>query len=69
MRYFGPGKFSEVASPPTKRRTSPSEQTDEASGLIESEQVDVEREAPVEENESIERSERRDNPGPPAFED
>lgn len=69
MRYFGPGKFSEVASPPTKRRTPPSEQTDEASGLIESEQVDVEREAPVEENESIERSERPDNPGPPAFED
>lgn len=67
MRYFGPGKFSEVASRPTKRRTPPSEQTDEASGLIESEQVDVEREAPVEENES--RSEPRDNPGPPAFED
>ena len=52
-----------------KRRTPPSEQTDEASGLIESEQVDVEREAPVEENEFIERSEPRDNPGPPAFED
>lgn len=69
MRYFGPEKFSEVASPPTKRRTPPSEQTDEASGLIESEQVDVEREAPVEGNESIERSERPDNPGPPAFED
>ena len=69
MRYLGPGKFSEVASPPTKRRTPPSEQTDEASGLIESEQVDVESEAPVEENESIERSEPRDNPGPPAFED
>ena len=52
MRYSGPGKFSEIAPPPTKRRTPPSEQTDEASGLIESEQVDVEREAPVEENES-----------------
>ena len=45
------------------------EQTDEASGLIESEQVDVEREAPAEEKESIERSEPRDNPGPPAFEE
>ena len=43
--------------------------TDEASGLIESEQVDVEREAPLEGNESVERSEPRDNPGPPAFED
>jgi len=69
MRYSGPGKFSEIAPPPTKRRTPPSEQTDEASGLIESEQVDVEREAPVEGNESIERSEPRDNPSPPAFED
>jgi hypothetical protein len=68
MRYLGPGEFSEIAPPP-KRRTPPSEQTDEASGLIESEQVDVEREAPVEGNESIERSEPRDNPGPPAFED
>jgi hypothetical protein len=69
MRYSGPGKFSEFASPPTKRRTPPSEQTDEASGLIESEHVDVEREAPLEENESIERSEPRDNPDPPGFED
>jgi len=69
MRYSGQGRFSEIASPPTKRRTPPSEQTDEASGLIESERVDVEREVPVEENESIERSEPRDNKGPPAFED
>jgi len=68
MRYLGPGEFSEIAPPP-KRRTPPSEQTDEASGLIESEQVDVEREAPVGGNESIERSEPRDNPSPPAFED
>lgn len=69
MRYSGPRGPSDIAAPPTKRRTPPSEQTDEASGLIESEQVDVEREAPVEENESIERSEPRENPGPPAFED
>lgn len=69
MRYLGPGKFSGIAPPPTRRRTPPSEQTDEASGLIESEQVDVEREAPVEENASIEGSEPRENPGPPAFED
>lgn len=69
MRYSGQGRFSGIASPPTKRRTPPSEQTDEASGLIESEQVDVEREAPVEENESVERNGPRDNPSPPAFED
>jgi hypothetical protein len=69
MRYLGPGEFSEIAPPPTKRRTPPSEHADEASGLIESEQVDVEREAPVEENESVERGEPRENLGPPAFED
>jgi hypothetical protein len=68
MRYLSAGEFSETAPPP-KRRTPPSEQTDEASALIESEQVDIEREAPVEGNESIERSEQRDQPGPPAFED
>ena len=69
MRYSGPREPSDNTAPSTKRRTPPSEQTDAASGLIESEQVDVEREAPVEENEFIERSEPRDNPGPPAFED
>ena len=69
MRYSSPEKFSEIAQPPKKRRAPPSEQTDEASGLIESEQVDVEREAPVEENEPVERNGSRDNPGPPAFED
>jgi len=69
MQSAGLGQLSEIAPPPTKRRTPPSEQTDEASGLIESEQVDVEREAPVEGNESIERSEPRENPSPPAFED
>ena len=69
MRYFGPARFSEIAPPPTKRRTPPSEQTDEASGLIESDEVDVEREAPVGGNEFIERSELHDNPSPPAFED
>ena len=68
MRYSGPIKFSEIASPPAKRRTPPSEQTDEAPGLIESEQVDVEREAPLE-NESIERSEPCNSPDPPVFEE
>jgi hypothetical protein len=69
MGYSGPEKFSEVASPPSKRRTPPSEQTDEAPGLIESEQVDVEREAPLEERQSIERIEPREGSEPPVFED
>jgi hypothetical protein len=56
MRYSGPTESCESASPPAERRTPPSEQADEASGLIESEQVDVERETPLE-RESVERSE------------
>jgi hypothetical protein len=68
MRYSGQRKVSESASPPQKRRTPPSEQTDEAPGLIESDQVDVEREGPLE-NESIERSEPCNSPDPPAFEE
>jgi hypothetical protein len=69
MRYSGRRNFSESAPPPRKRRTSPSEQTDEASGLIEREQVDTEREIPAEHNESIEQIERSDRPDPPLFED
>lgn len=69
MRYSGQRNISGSAPPPRKRRTAPSEQTDEASGLIEKEQVDVEREIPAEHNESIEQIERRDRPDSPLFED
>ena len=69
MRYLGQQKVSESASPPRKRRTTPSEQTDEAPGLIEKEQVDVEREIPAGETEPVESSEPRDRPDPPLFED
>jgi hypothetical protein len=69
MRYARQRKISETAPPPGRRRTPPSEQTDEAPGLIEQEQVDVEREVPLEENQSIERTEPRDRPDPPVFED
>jgi len=69
MRYSSRRNVSESASPPRKRRTPPSEQADEASGLIEREQVDVEREIPAEHNESIEQIERSDQPDPPLFED
>jgi hypothetical protein len=69
MRYSGQRNISETAPPPRKRHTPPSDQTDEAPGLIEREQVDIEREAPLEENQSIERIEPRDRPDPPVFED
>jgi hypothetical protein len=67
MPYSSGKRISETASPPRKGR--PSEQTDEAPGLIEREQVEVEREIPAEDNESIEQIERRDRSEPPLFED
>ena len=67
MRYADQRDSSGSASPP--RKSAPSEQTDEAAGLIEKEQVDVEREIPAEHEESIEQAERRGQPDPPLFED
>ena len=69
MRYSDATSSLKITSPPTKRRTPPSEQTDEASGSIESEEVDIEREAPVGENQSVERVEPAERPAPPLFED
>ena len=69
MRYTSQRNVSESASPPRTRRIPPSEQTDEASGLIEKEQVDVEREIPAEHNESVEQIQRSDQSNPPLFED
>ena len=60
---------SETELPPRNRRNSPSEQTDEAPGLIDKEQVEVEREIPADENQPIERIEPRDLSEPPLFED
>jgi hypothetical protein len=67
MQEANPDMFSELAPPP-KRRTPPSEETDEARGLIESDRVDIEREGPLGENESIERS-PPDRSNPPTFEE
>ena len=65
MRYPGEGNISEARSPPRNARNSPSEHVDEAPGLIESDQVEVERDIPADDNQAIER----DTPEPPAFED
>jgi hypothetical protein len=62
-------RYPEDKSPPRNARNAPSEQVDEAPGLIESEQVEVEREIPADDNLAIERIEPRDAPEPPAFED
>ena len=60
---------NEAGSPPRKERNSHSEQTDEAPGLIENEQVEIEREIPADDNQPIERNEPRERPEPPVFED
>jgi hypothetical protein len=62
-------RYSEAKSPPRNARNAHSEQVDEAPGLIESEQVEVERDIPADDNQAVERIEPRDAPEPPAFED
>ena len=59
-------KKNEAGSPPRKGRNSHSEQIDEAPGLIEKEEVEIEREIPADDNQPIERIEPCD---PPVFED
>ena len=66
MRYSGPGKSLNRHRLHGRGVPSPSEQTDEAPGLIEREQVDVEREIPTEDNEAIERGEPQRPAGPAA---
>ena len=56
-------------APPRNPRNSPSEETDEALGLIEREEVDIERDIPADDNQPVERIEPRERPAPPAFED
>jgi len=57
-------------APPRNPRNSPSEQTDEAPGLIEREEVEIERDIPAEHSQSVERVDPDDSKSePPAFED
>lgn len=56
-----------AASPP--RKSTPAEQVDEAQGLIESERVEVERELPLEDHQSVEGATPHERPDPPVFED
>ncbi|QWG16024.1 hypothetical protein KMZ68_13265 [Bradyrhizobium sediminis] len=67
MRDSSRARNSAAASPP--RKGPPSEQTDEAPGLIDKDRVDVEREIPAEDNQPIEGAEPHQRPDPPAFED
>jgi hypothetical protein len=56
-------------APPRNPRNSPSEQTDEAPGLLESEEVEIERDIPADDNQPVEGTEPRVRPAPPAFEE
>ena len=67
MRYSSGSHGSETGSPP--RKGVPSEQADEAPGLVEKEQVEVEREIPADDNQSIEGAEPHERPDPPVFEE
>ena len=57
--------------PPRQRRkrSSYSEQTDEAPKLLEDEPVEMERELPAEDNSPVERTEPHGRPPSPLFED
>lgn len=67
MRDSGGSKGSETGSPP--RKGAPSEQTDEAPGLIDKDRVEVERGIPADDNQPVEGAEPHERPDPPAFEE
>jgi hypothetical protein len=69
MRHANASENSRTAAPPRNRRNSPSEQTDEAPGLIEREYVEVERDIPADDNQPIEGNQPLGRPEPPAFEE
>jgi hypothetical protein len=56
-------------APPRNRRDTPSEQTDEAPGLIDEEEVEIERDIPADENQPIEGIDPDNKPEPPVFEE
>ena len=68
MRYASRRNGSETAPPPRKGRIPPSEQTNEVPSPSEGEQVDIEREAPLAHNQSIERIVPDDEAERPTFE-
>ena len=67
MRALNGSEDSGAASPP--RKSTPSEQVDEARRLIESEQVDVERAVPTDHDETVEGAKPHKRPDPPVFEE
>lgn len=68
MTVFNSGNETQGPKRPKKRRSN-DESVDEAIELIEDESVDIEREVPVDENESIEGGEVEDDELSPVFEE
>ena len=65
-----PGDKHADAGPKRRpRHYSYDESVDEAPRLIEDEPVEVERAVPAEENESVQKIEKEDEPAPPAFDE
>ena len=64
-------KIGTDGNPPKKpvRPHTSSEDENEPPQLVEEEPVDIEREAPISENEPVERVERNDKAEPPIFEE
>jgi len=67
MRDSDGNEEAGAASPP--RKSTPSEQLDEARRLIESEQVDVERAVPADHDEPVEGEKPHERPDPPVFDE
>jgi hypothetical protein len=60
---------STVAPKQPKKHHSYNEDVDEPATLIDNEPVEIEREAPAEENDSVERTDESGKPDAPAFEE
>ncbi len=69
MRSTGGGKIASAIPKKRQRRYSWDESVDEPAKLIELESVDVEAEAPADENELVQSVEPEEKPDTPAFED
>ncbi len=69
MQAAALGSKAETVPKRRQRHHSYDESLDEPPRLIAEETTDVEMEVPAEESESVERIERDDTPGAPAFEE
>lgn len=69
MQHINSCTSSGAEIPLRRRHTSPSEQTNEAHGAIEQDQVEIEREVPADESWPVEQSGPSERSEPPLPED